>query len=101
PPDLSCFALFPYTTLFRSLEARLWDAADELRANSTLRASDYSVPVLGLLFLRFAEVRYVAASEELSREPGSARRTVGPVDFKARDRKSTRLNSSTRSSRMP
>ena len=33
------------------LEKRLWDAADELRANSKLKSSEYSVPVLGLIFL--------------------------------------------------
>jgi len=33
------------------IEKRLWDAADELRANSRLKASEYSVPVLGLIFL--------------------------------------------------
>ena len=38
-----------------TLEKRLWDAADELRANSGLNASQYSQPVLGLIFLRFAE----------------------------------------------
>jgi type I restriction-modification system DNA methylase subunit len=36
------------------LEARLWGAADELRANSKLKASEYSIPVLGLIFLRYA-----------------------------------------------
>jgi len=39
----------------RSLEQRLWDAADNLRANSKLKASDYAEPVLGLIFLRFAD----------------------------------------------
>jgi len=34
------------------LEKRLWEAADELRANSKLKSSEYSVPVLGLIFLR-------------------------------------------------
>jgi type I restriction enzyme M protein len=29
------------------IEKRLWDAADELRANSKLKSSEYSVPVLG------------------------------------------------------
>ena len=33
------------------LEKRLWGAADELRANSKLKSSEYSVPVLGLIFL--------------------------------------------------
>ncbi|MGI8727437.1 MAG: N-6 DNA methylase [Solirubrobacterales bacterium] len=40
------------------LEARLWDAADELRANSGPKASEYSSPVLGLIFLRFADARF-------------------------------------------
>ena len=37
------------------IEKRLWDAADELRANSALKSSEYSVPVLGLIFLRYAD----------------------------------------------
>ncbi len=40
------------------LEKRLWDAADELRANSKLKSSEYSVPVLGLIFLRYADYRF-------------------------------------------
>jgi type I restriction enzyme M protein len=35
-----------------TLEKRLWDAADQLRANSGLSAAQYSQPVLGLIFLR-------------------------------------------------
>ncbi len=41
-----------------ALEKRLWDAADQLRANSGLNAAQYSTPVLGLIFLRFADVRF-------------------------------------------
>jgi len=40
------------------LEKRLWDAADQFRANSGLKAGQYSTPVLGLIFLRFAEARF-------------------------------------------
>lgn len=36
----------------------LWGAADELRANSKLKAAEYSVPVLGLIFLRFVDNRF-------------------------------------------
>jgi len=43
-----------------TLEKRLWDAADQLRANSGLTAQQYSGPILGLIFLRFAEVRFAA-----------------------------------------
>lgn len=35
------------------LEKQLWGAADELRANSQLKSSEYSVPGLGLIFLRY------------------------------------------------
>lgn len=66
------------------LEARLWGAADELRANSTLKASEYSVPVLGLIFLKFAEVRFLKAERDLASEPATGRRSVGPVDYKAK-----------------
>jgi type I restriction enzyme M protein len=48
------------------LEKRLWGAADDLRANSKLRASEYSVPVLGLIFLRFAEYKFALAEAELA-----------------------------------
>ena len=36
------------------LEAELWEAADELRANSKLSSQEYCMPVLGLIFLRYA-----------------------------------------------
>ncbi|MEG4115752.1 MULTISPECIES: type I restriction-modification system subunit M N-terminal domain-containing protein [unclassified Microcoleus] len=39
---------------YTKLEKRLWEAADELRANSKLKPSEYSVPVLGLVFLLYA-----------------------------------------------
>jgi type I restriction enzyme M protein len=42
-----------------ALEKRLWDAADQFRANSGLKAQEYSAPVLGLNVLRFADVRFV------------------------------------------
>jgi type I restriction enzyme M protein len=43
----------------RKLEAELWRAADQLRANSKLTASEYSMPVLGLIFLRHAYNRFI------------------------------------------
>ena len=47
-----------------TLEKRLWDAADQFRANSGLKAQEYSGPILGLIFLRFAEVRFTAQRAE-------------------------------------
>lgn len=42
----------------KKLERDLWAAADKLRANSDLKASEYSTPVLGLIFLKFVDNRY-------------------------------------------
>lgn len=65
------------------LEKRLWDAADELRANSKLKSSEYSVPVLGLIFLRYADYRFSKAEEELKNK-GSRRRGVSKADYQAK-----------------
>lgn len=42
----------------KQIEDDLWEAADQLRANSKLTASEYSMPVLGLIFLRHATTRF-------------------------------------------
>lgn len=42
----------------KQLEDDLWRSADTLRANSDLKASEYSTPVLGLIFLKFADNKY-------------------------------------------
>ena len=57
-----------------TLEKRLWDAADQFRANSGLKPQEYSGPILGLIFLRFAEVRYTAQHIKLADAEGSSRR---------------------------
>ncbi len=57
-----------------ALEKRLWDAADQLRANSELKSQEYSAPVLGLIFLRFAEVRFTAQRAALEKAGTSSRR---------------------------
>ena len=46
------------TTNPHHLEKELWEAADQLRANSKLTAAEYSMPVLGLIFLRHADNRF-------------------------------------------
>jgi type I restriction enzyme M protein len=72
------------------IEKRLWDAADELRANSKLKSSEYSVPVLGLIFLRYADHKFAVAEREFvetSRRDVSTtvrRRVIGKVDYQAR-----------------
>ncbi|SEF96970.1 class I SAM-dependent DNA methyltransferase [Nitrosomonas ureae] len=57
-----------------SLEKRLWDAADQFRANSGLKAQEYSGPILGLIFLRFAEVRFAIQRSKLEGASASSRR---------------------------
>ena len=64
------------------LEKRLWDAADELRANSKLKSSEYSVPVLGLIFLRYADHRFSEAKVRLASK-GTGRRSVGKTDYQS------------------
>jgi type I restriction enzyme M protein len=66
-----------------TLEKRLWEAADNLRANSKLRASQYSLPVLGLIFLRFADHRFTLAERELAGQTGGRRR-VDKTTYQAR-----------------
>jgi len=65
------------------IENRLWDSADELRANSGLKESEYSVPMLGLIFLKYADNRFGAAAEELG-ATGTGRRQIGKADYQAR-----------------
>lgn len=50
------------------LKKSLWEVADELRANSGLKASAYSIPVLGLIFLKFADAKYAQHEDEIMRE---------------------------------
>lgn len=63
------------------LEKRLWDAADELRANSKLKSSEYSVPVLGLIFLRYADHKFTEAEKRMPQSSG--RRKIGKADYQA------------------
>ena len=65
------------------IEKRLWDAADELRANSKLKSSEYSVPVLGLIFLRYADHKFSVVEKTLA-AVGTGRRKVGKTDYQAR-----------------
>lgn len=58
----------------QTLEKKLWDAADQLRANSELKAQQYSAPVLGLIFLRFAAVSFEAQRAKLEKAGASSRR---------------------------
>lgn len=60
--------------LTSTLEKRLWDAADQFRANSGLKPQEYSGPILGLIFLRFAEGRFLLQRAKLESSGASSRR---------------------------
>ncbi|HWR10850.1 MAG TPA: N-6 DNA methylase [Rectinemataceae bacterium] len=53
------------TDELKKLEATLWQTADTLRANSDLKSSEYSTPVLGLIFLKFADNKYNLVQREI------------------------------------
>jgi type I restriction enzyme M protein len=57
-----------------SLENNLWAAADQFRANSGLKAQEYSGPILGLIFLRFAELRFAGQHAKIEKSGSSSRR---------------------------
>ncbi|GAC1315541.1 MAG: hypothetical protein NVSMB2_07340 [Chloroflexota bacterium] len=67
----------------QDVAARLWETADELRANSHLKAAEYSILVLGLIFLKFADSRFSALEGELKAR-ATGRRDVGKTDYQAR-----------------
>jgi hypothetical protein len=67
----------------QDLAARLWETADELRANSHLKAAEYSIPVLGLIFLKFADSRFTTLEGELKGK-ATGRREIGKTDYQAK-----------------
>lgn len=69
------------------LESSLWEAADQLRANSKLNANEYSMPVLGLIFLRHATNRFNAVKTEIENSlpsRGGKKRPITKDDFKGK-----------------
>ena len=65
------------------IEKRLWGAADELRANSRLKPSEYSIPAPGLIFLRYADHKFEQAEMRMTTGAGTGRRKVGKTDYQA------------------
>ena len=69
------------------LEKDLWEAADNLRANSKLTSSDYFMPVLGVIFLRHAANRFETARQHIENDQASGKmpkRKVVAADYIAR-----------------
>lgn len=70
----------------KKIEGDLWEAADQLRANSKLTASEYSMPVLGLIFLRHAYNRFLIVKEKIEENlpsRGGIKRPVKKEDFES------------------
>jgi type I restriction enzyme M protein len=66
------------------LEDSLWEAADQLRANSKLTSSEYCMPVLGVIFLRHANNRYQAACRQIEADQAAGKmpaRLLSRSDF--------------------
>ncbi len=66
------------------IEDSLWEAADQLRANSKLSSSEYCMPVLGVIFLRHATNRYQAALQAIEADQAAGKmpkRTLVKGDF--------------------
>lgn len=71
----------------RKLEAELWESADLLRAGSKLTSNQYCMPVLGLIFLRYAYSRFKKVEAEILKDRPSRGGRVMPVeasDFSAK-----------------
>jgi type I restriction enzyme M protein len=51
-----------------AIENRLWAAADQLWANTGLKPAEFSTPVLGLIFLRYADKRFTEISKALDKK---------------------------------
>ncbi|MEA5026965.1 MAG: class I SAM-dependent DNA methyltransferase [Erysipelotrichaceae bacterium] len=64
-----------------SIEKKLWDSADALRTNSKLKSTEYATPVLGLIFLRFADYRFGLAQQRIDKELAGGRRQPSKIDY--------------------
>lgn len=70
----------------KKIESDLWEAADQLRANSKLTASEYSMPVLGLIFLRHAYNRFLIVKDKIEENlpsRGGVKRPIKKEDFES------------------
>lgn len=71
----------------RKLESKLWEAADLLRADSKVTSQEYCMPVLGLIFLRYAYSRFKFVEADILKDRpvrGGRVLPVEPDDFKTK-----------------
>jgi type I restriction enzyme M protein len=66
------------------IENRLWAAADKLWANTGLRPSEFSTPVLGLIFLRYAETKFNVVAKTLTNSRGRGRARDSKTAYQAK-----------------
>ena len=64
----------------KKLEAELWESADLLRSGSKLTSNQYCMPVLGLIFLRYAYSRFKLVEAEILKNRPSRGGRVLPVE---------------------
>ena len=62
------------------IEDSLWEAADQMRANSKLSSSEYCMPVLGVIFLRHASNRYQAALQQIEADQVADKMPKRPLE---------------------
>ena len=65
-----------------AIENRLWAAADQLWANTGLKPAEFSTPVLGLIFLRYADKRFTELEKALA-DQGTPADEIDAVDYQA------------------
>ncbi len=74
----------PQLEHIEAIEKRLWGAADNLRANSTYASNEYFLPVMGLVFLRYAYSRYLSVKDDIEAglpTRGGKKRALTKEDF--------------------
>ena len=74
----------PQLEHIEAIERRLWGAADTLRANSNYASNEYFLPVMGLVFLRYAYSRYLSVKDDIEANlptRGGKKRALTKEDF--------------------
>ncbi len=65
----------------REIEKALWETADKLWANTGLKPAEFSTPVLGIIFLRYAEKRFAEVEAKMGPVGSGKRRKVSKDDY--------------------
>ena len=76
-----------HLSMYEKFEAELWKIADDLRANSGLASNEYFMPIMGLIFLRYATNRFYEARDAIEADKATGRMPDRPLiqaDFTSR-----------------